>query len=67
MKYGNGECPECGDPNGYPCTSCGYRLPESARVEPKPTTEAERKAMNAEEDAAQRARDERDELREHYL
>jgi tRNA(Ile2) C34 agmatinyltransferase TiaS len=68
MKYGNGDCPECGDPNGYPCSSCGYRMPERSEVtaERKSFTEVERRVMRHEEEEADRRREERDELKEHY-
>ena len=66
-------CTKCGCPCGYPCSSCGngmaglniIREQRSAR-EVKPLTEADRQEMKEEDDAAMRARDERDELREHY-
>jgi len=64
-------CPQCGDPNGAPCTSCGYRLRNRDRVqEPRiapwpesaPLTAAEKRNMDEQDrDAIERA-----ELREHY-
>lgn len=65
-------CIMCGDPNGYPCTSCGHgvranrdRAPLSAPTpwpESKPMTAAEKRTIDDDD----RAAFERDELREHY-
>jgi len=65
-------CPNCGDPNGAPCTSCGYRLRNRDRVqesrvtpsrEYRPLTDAERAYLDQQDRAAM----ERAELRESYL
>lgn len=69
--YSDTCCPKCGDPNGTPCTSCGYLLRDKDRAplqpitpwpEYAPLTKAEKR--NIDDDT--RAGFERDEMRRHY-
>ena len=69
MKNSNGECPRCDDPNGWPCGTCGYRVPANrapmiaSTPEPKPLTKADERTM----DDMERRAVERAEERERYL
>lgn len=74
--FGNSDsfCDRCGSPNGFPCSDCGFGMAglgivrEHAVVaEAKPLTDVEKRVMRREAEEAERRRDERDELKEHYL